>query len=116
MTHVHSQTVQHPLGGCLIAVVTDTSENIWPGRSHITNSVKLSWPALSRQTSGPGNRMDKNEGVHNVHPLGFGSGRTGIGLGRIAEAFGGVAEIEVLECGSSPTSVTVFPQIRRNPD
>ena len=72
MTHVHSQTVQHPLGGCLIAVVTDTSENIWPGRIHIMNSVKLSWPALSRQTSGPGNRMDKNEGVHNVHTLGFG--------------------------------------------
>ena len=52
--------------------------------------------------------MGKNEGVHNVHTLGFGSGRTGAGLGRIAEVFGGVAEIQGLEPGSSPTPGTVF--------
>ena len=34
MTHVHSQTVQSHLGGYLIAVVTDASENIRPERSH----------------------------------------------------------------------------------
>ncbi len=31
----------------------------------------------------------KKEGVHNVHTLGFGLGRTGGGLGRIAEVIGG---------------------------
>ena len=66
----------------------------------------------ARQTSGFGNKMGKNEGVHNVHTLGFGSGRTGGGLGRIAEVCGGVAEIQGLEPGSSPTLGTVFPQVR----
>ena len=51
-------------------------------------------------------------GVHNVHTLGFGSGSTGGGLGRTAEVFGGVAEIQGPEPGSSPTSGTVFPQVR----
>ena len=51
-------------------------------------------------------------GVHKVHTLGFGSGRTGAGLGRIAEVCGGAAEIQGLEPGSSPTSGTVFPQVR----
>jgi hypothetical protein len=44
-----------------------------------------------------------------VHTPGFGSGRSGCGLGRIAEVFGGVAEIQGLECSSSPTSGTYFP-------
>ena len=39
--------------------------------------------------------MGKNEGVHNLHTLGFGSGRTGAGLGRIAEVCGGVAELHL---------------------
>ena len=30
-----------------------------------------------------GNKMGKKEGVHTVHTLGFGSGRTGAGLARI---------------------------------
>ena len=51
----------------------------------------------------------KKDGVHNVHTLGFGSGRTGAGLGRIAELFGGVAAFQGLEPGSSPTSGTCFP-------
>jgi hypothetical protein len=42
-------------------------------------------------------------------PLGFGSGRTGGGLGRIAELFGGMAEIQGPEPGSSPTSGTHNP-------
>lgn len=45
-------------------------------------------------------------GVHIVHTRGFGSGRTGGGLGRIAEVFRGAAEIQGLESGSSPTSGT----------
>ena len=56
-----------------------------------------------------GAEVGKKEGVHNVHTLGFGSGRTGAGLGRIAEVFGGVADIQGLEPGSSPTSGTCFP-------
>jgi hypothetical protein len=63
--------------------------------------VALGWP-----------KWPKRAGVHNVHTLGFGSGRTGAGLGLIAEVCGGVAEIQVLEPGSSPTSGTVFPQFR----
>ena len=54
-------------------------------------------------------RSGQKEGDHNVHTLGFGSGRTGAGPGRLAEVCGGVAEVQVLEPGSSPTSGTVFP-------
>jgi hypothetical protein len=71
---------------------------------------------FERITPGPDGRLSnpvevaevrKEEGVHNVHTLGFGSGRTGGGLGRIAEVFGEVAEIQGLESGSSPTSGTI---------
>jgi len=54
-----------------------------------------------------GAEAGKKEGVHNVHTLGFGSGRTSAGLGRITHVRGGVAEIQALEPGSSPTSGTV---------
>ena len=111
MTRVDSQTVKCHLGGCLIPVVTDASENIRPERSHITHSVKLSWPALSRQTLGPA-RNGQSEGVHIVHTLGFGSGRTGAGLGRIPYVWAGGQCLQGLEPGSSPTSGTVFPQVR----
>ena len=53
--------------------------------------------------------VGKSEGVHNVHTLGFGSGRTGAGLGRIGEVCGGVAGLQGLKPGSSPTSGTCFP-------
>ena len=56
--------------------------------------------------------MVRLRGVDSVHTLGPGLGRTGAGLGRIAEVFGGVADIQGLEPGSSPTSGTVFPQVR----
>ena len=56
-----------------------------------------------------GTEVGKKEGVHNVHTLGFGPGRTVAGLGRIADVCGGVAEIQGLEPGSSPTSGTCFP-------
>ena len=61
---------------------------------------------------GSGRRNGQNRGVHNVHTLGFGSGRTCAGPGRITEVFGGVADIQGPEPGSSPTSGTVFPQFR----
>ena len=48
-------------------------------------------------------QVDKNERVHNVHTLGFGSGRTGAGLGLIGDVCGGAADFQVLEPGSSPT-------------
>ena len=56
--------------------------------------------------------MGRIQGVDGVHTLGLGLGRTGAGLGRIAEVFGGVADIQGLEPGSSPTSGTVFLQVR----
>ena len=56
-----------------------------------------------------GGEAGKKEGVHNVHTLGFGSSRISAGLGRIGEVFRGVAEIQGLEPGSSPTSGTCFP-------
>jgi hypothetical protein len=51
----------------------------------------------------------KKEGVHIVRTLGFGSGRTGAGPGRIGEVFRGAADFQGLEPGSSPTSGTCFP-------
>ena len=59
-----------------------------------------------------GAEAGKKVGVHNVHTLGFGSGRTGAGLGRIVDVSGGVQCLQGLEPGSSPTSGTVFPQVR----
>jgi hypothetical protein len=41
---------------------------------------------------GQGARERQKEGVHNMHTLGFGSGRSGAGLGRIAEVSGGAAD------------------------
>jgi len=51
----------------------------------------------------------QDRGVDSVHTLGLGLGRTGAGPGRIGEVFGGVADIQGLEPGSSPTSGTCFP-------
>ena len=59
MTHVDSQTVQCHLSRCLIAVVTDAPGNIRPERSHITHSVKLSWPALSGRLLGAATKWAK---------------------------------------------------------
>ncbi|WP_345046506.1 hypothetical protein [Arthrobacter methylotrophus] len=44
-------------------------------------------------------------GVHNVHTRGF-------GLGRTQHVFGSSQCFQGLEAGSSPTSGTVFPQVR----
>ena len=49
------------------------------------------------------------EGVDTVHTLAVGLGRTTAGLGRTGDVFGGVASIQRLEPGSSPTSGTCFP-------
>jgi len=50
-----------------------------------------------------------NLGVYKVHTLGFGSGRTGVGPGRIPHVSGGVQCLQGQERGSSPTSGTCFP-------
>jgi hypothetical protein len=51
-------------------------------------------------------------GVHNVHTLGFGLGRTGTGLAWIGDVFGSSQCFQGLECSSSPTSGTAFPLVR----
>ncbi|MDQ0821452.1 hypothetical protein QFZ79_003829 [Arthrobacter sp. V4I6] len=53
--------------------------------------------------------MLTKEGVHNVHTWGFGFGCTGVGLRRIGEVFGDIADFQGQESGSSPTSGTRFP-------
>ena len=89
------------------------------GAGPVAEAYSSHWSEIA---PGPGGRfgspvggaeVGKKEGVHNVHTLGFGPGRTGAGLGRIGDVCGGVAEIQGLEPGSSPTSGTVFPQVRR---
>jgi len=77
--------------------------------SEIAPETQRPCPADRSSSQAGGREVGKKEGVHNVHTLGFGSGRTGAGLGRIEEVFGGVAEIQGLEPGSSPTSGTCFP-------
>ena len=44
-------------------------------------SISTISPVRARCVGGA--EVGKKEGVHNVHTLGFGSGRTGAGLGRI---------------------------------
>lgn len=51
----------------------------------------------------------RRKGVHNVHTLGVGSGRTGPGLGRMGDVFGGLADVQGPEPGLSPTSGTYYP-------
>jgi hypothetical protein len=102
--------VQHeirPLARCLFAA------GRFPAayssyRSEMASKTHLPCPDGRLSGLVGGAEVGKKEGVHNVHTLGFGSGRTGAGLGRITEVFGGVADIQGLEPGSSPTSGTVF--------
>jgi hypothetical protein len=54
----------------------------------------------------------RNRGVDNVNRLGLGLGRTSAGLARMRYVFGSSQCLQGLECGSSPTSGTVFPQVR----
>jgi hypothetical protein len=61
-------------------------------------SVLLDWSAQRRIW-----------GVHIVHTLAVGLGRTGVGLGRIPHVSGGVQRLQGLECSSSPTSGTHNP-------
>ncbi len=64
----------------------------------------------SRQTW-PKIRAEKR-GVHNVHTLVVGLGRTGAGRGRFGEVFGRGQCLQGGKAGSSPTSGTVFPLVR----
>jgi hypothetical protein len=63
----------------------------------------------SGRTAGPGPEGPDWTGVDTVHTLRLGLGRTGAGLGQIAKVNGGVADLQGLEPGSSPTSGTCFP-------
>jgi hypothetical protein len=76
-------------------------------RAQAANTPRRVFQAARR-----GRERGQKEGVDSVHTLGFGLGRTGAELGRNADVFGKVAEIQGLECSSSPTSGTVFPQVR----
>ena len=108
MTYVDSQTVQCHLCGCLIAVVTDASENTRPERSHITHSVELSWPAMSQQTFWAATKCAKRGCAQCAHPgprIGWYRRRTGPDCGG-SRGSGG---FQGLEPGSSPTSGTCFP-------
>jgi hypothetical protein len=49
--------------------------------------------------------------VHNVHTFAVGLGRIGDGLGRIGYVSGEAQCLQGLECSSSPTSGTVFPEV-----
>jgi hypothetical protein len=51
-------------------------------------------------------------GVYIVHILVFGSGRTGAGSARTPHVSAGAQCLRGSECGSSPTSGTVLPQVR----
>jgi hypothetical protein len=50
--------------------------------------------------------------VDNVNRFGLGLGRTGAGLARIGDVLWSSQHLQGPECGSSPTSGTVFPQVR----
>ena len=50
--------------------------------------------------------------VHIVHSFGFGLGRISVGLARIGHVFWSSQCLQVLECGSSPTSGTADPLVR----
>ena len=51
-------------------------------------------------------------GVYKVHTFGSGLARTSGGLVQIADVFWSSHCFQGLESGSSPTSGTVFPQVR----
>ena len=81
-------------------------------RSEIERKAQPTRPDSRLSSLVGGAETGKKEGVHNVHTLGFGSGRTGAGLARIPYVSAGVQCLQGLEPGSSPTSGTVFPQVR----
>jgi hypothetical protein len=54
-------------------------------------------------------KLVRKEGVHCVHTLGLRLGHTDAGRSRIGDVFGGVADFQGPEPGSSPTSGTCFP-------
>jgi len=64
------------------------------GAGPVPETYSSSWSEIAPRPDGPykqpgwDRRGGPKEGVHNVHTLGFGSGRTGSGLGRIAEVSG----------------------------
>ena len=114
MALVDSRSSPSPAVGARSRPSLGHSSGIWVTQGGMTAQMRAASPCRQGcgRFAGCGMKVVTKEGVHNVHTLGFGSGRTGAGLGRIAEVFGEVAEIQGLEPGSSPTSGTVFPQVR----
>jgi hypothetical protein len=53
-----------------------------------------------------------NRGVNIVHTLGLGPGNTVLGLLRTPHVSAGSQCLQGIECSSSPTSGTVFPQVK----
>ncbi len=56
--------------------------------------------------------LSEKWGVHNVHTLAVGLGRTGAGLARTRHVSGTSQCFRGPECGSSPTSGTMLSQVR----
>ena len=77
-------------------------------RAHDTTAT----PGRPSKQPGWGAESGQREGAHNVHTLGSGSSRMSAGLDRIGHVCGEMGEIQGLEPGSSPTSGTVFLQVR----
>jgi hypothetical protein len=75
----------------------------------VAPKTQLPRPDASTTSLVRGAEAGNKESVHNVHTLGFGSGRTGAGLGRIAEVFGGATEFK----GWNP--VRVPPRAQHSP-
>jgi hypothetical protein len=85
-------------GACSFRPLRNHARTRWNCRTPVV--VAVVWTV---QQSG------QYEGVHNVHTLGFGSGRTSAGLARTGYVFGSSQCLQGLESGSSPTSGTCFP-------
>ncbi len=82
------------------------------GRINFLRTKKNRTPSMRGCGSGREAFDAKIGGVDSVHTLGFGLVRTSAGLGRIPHVWAGVQCLQGLEPGSSPTSGTVFPQVR----
>lgn len=82
------------------------------GRINFLRTMKRHTPALRGAAVGVRPLMLRIWGVDSVHTFGFGLGCTSVGSGRIPHVSAGAQCLQGLECGSSPTSGTVFPQVR----
>jgi hypothetical protein len=79
---------------------------IWP--EHRAAAPRLGSAAVAWSCT----KSVRKGGVDNVNRFGPGLGRTSAGLARIAYVFWSSQCLQGLECGSSPTSGTVFSLFR----